>query len=50
MRYRLRTLLMLLAIVPLLIWGGYWAWSRYSKPNVGVGVDPATNTYVREEH
>jgi hypothetical protein len=29
MRYRLRTLLILLAFGPPLIWGGYWGWERY---------------------
>jgi hypothetical protein len=31
MRYRLRTLLILLAILPPMIWGGYWAWSEYTE-------------------
>jgi hypothetical protein len=29
MRYRLRTLLILLAVGPVMIWGGFAAWSRY---------------------
>ena len=30
MRYRLRTLLIVLALGPPLLWGGYVAWGRYS--------------------
>jgi hypothetical protein len=29
MRYRLRTLLILLAVLPPLLWGGYASWGRY---------------------
>ena len=29
MRFRLRTLLMVLALGPPLLWGGYGAWGRY---------------------
>ena len=29
MQYRLRTLLILLAVLPPLLWSGYFAWGRY---------------------
>jgi hypothetical protein len=31
MRYRLRTLLILLALAPPLIWAGWLAWERYAE-------------------
>ncbi len=32
MRYRLRTLLIVLALGPPAIAGGYWAWKEWTKP------------------
>ena len=57
MRFRLRTLLILLAVLPPLVWVGCLTWRRYeaARPvndGVSVGFDPKTGSfrYFRERH
>jgi hypothetical protein len=41
MRFRLRTLLILLAVLPPLIWGGWCAYDEWQRPIYHLEVDPS---------